>query len=270
VRIKEIFWTLGLKPKLRTYGTKVNSYQLRDEGDIEVAQWLHPKAGSYIPDQAEINELRKFLKPGDVCIDVGAYIGDTAIAMALALGKTGTVLALEPNQYVYKVLEENTKLNTGKTNIIPLNFAATPNDSEMEFEYSDPGFCNGGFHENISKWSHGHAFKLKVQGKNFHLFLQKNYPDLIGKIKYLKVDAEGFDLSVLESMTELIQLVKPILRVEVFKQSGIEYTQKLYLFLKNNRYKTFLFGGNAQYLGEEIGIDDMMKRKHFDIFAVPE
>lgn len=269
MRVKEIFWTLGLRPKTRIYGTKILSYELPVDGSLQIAQWLHPKAGSYIPNQDEINELRKFLQPGDVCIDIGAYTGDTAIPMAVAVGKEGVVLALDPNKYVYKVLYENSKLNSSKINIIPLNFAATPVDTEMEFEYSDPGFCNGGFHENISKWSHGHAFKLKVQGKKIHPYLTKNYPELISRIKYIKVDAEGYDFSVLESMTELIQLIKPYLRVEIFKQSIISYRQKLFNFLKNNDYKTYLFGGNAQYMGEEIDVDDMMKWKHFDIFAVP-
>lgn len=271
MRIKEIFWMLGLRPKIKTYGTKKTYTTLPVDGNIEVSQWLHPKAGVSIPDQREVEELRKFLKPGDVCLDIGAYIGDTAIPMALAVGVEGAVLAFEPNKYVYKVLEENTKLNVDKTRIIPLNFAATPDDAEMEFEYSDSGFCNGGFHENMSKWSHGHAFKLKVKGKNVYKFLQTEYPELISKIKFIKVDAEGFDLSVLRSIEDMIKLVRPHIRVEVFNGSKYSYRKEMYDFFKRHNYTPLFFEGSTHYSGKEISEStDLMAKKHFDIFALPE
>lgn len=269
MRVKEIFWMLGLKPKIKTYSTKKTSITLSTDGNIDVSQWLHPKAGICVPNQQEVDELRTFLKPGDVCLDIGAYIGDTAIPMALAVGVEGAVLAFEPNQYVYKVLEENTKLNTGKTNIIPLNFAATPEETEMEFEYSDPGFCNGGFHENISKWSHGHAFKLKVKGKNVYNFLQEEYPDLIKKIRFIKIDAEGFDLSVLRSIEELIVLVKPFIRVEVFNSSKYLYRKQMYEFFIDHNYTPLFFEGPANYQGKKVTESNLMEEKFFDIFAVP-
>ena len=270
MRIKEIFWMLGLRPKIKTYGTKKTTIDLPIDGHLEISQWLHPKAGIFIPDQQEVQELRKFLNPGDVCIDIGAYIGDTAITMALAVGTEGLVFAFEPNPYVYKVLEENTKLNTDKIRIIPKNFAATTDETEMEFEYSDAGFCNGGFHENMSKWSHGHAFKLKGKGKNIHKYFQNEYPQLIPKIKYIKVDAEGFDLTVLKSLSDLISLTKPFIRAEVFNNSKYLYRKEMVNFFEEHYYKIYLFNGNNHYQGEQLTEADLKTRKHFDIFAVPQ
>ena len=114
-----------------------------------------------------------FFSPGDVAIDIGAHSGDSTIPIALAVGKLGCVLALEPNRYVFAVLKKNSELNTAKTHIIPLMFAATPEDAEMEFQYSDSGFCNGGRFQGMSRWIHGHAFRLKVQGRNLHAFLRQ-------------------------------------------------------------------------------------------------
>jgi len=39
MRIKEIFWMLGFKPKLRTYGTKKVSYELPVDGHLQIVQW---------------------------------------------------------------------------------------------------------------------------------------------------------------------------------------------------------------------------------------
>ena len=71
--------------------------------------------------------------------------------MALAVGKSGCVFALEPNSYVYPVLAKNAALNPDKTHILPLPFAATPEDAELVFQYSDSGYCNGGRFAGISR-----------------------------------------------------------------------------------------------------------------------
>ena len=260
---------LGLKPKTKTYGTKKVVYDLPVDKRVEVSQWLHPKAGVFIPNQDEIQALRSFLKPGDVCLDIGAYIGDSSVTMALAVGKEGVVFAFEPNKYVFKVLEENAVLNTDKTNIIPLNFAAAPDETEMEFEYSDSGFCNGGFHENMSKWKHGHAFKLKVQGKNVYSFLQQNYPGCINRIRYIKIDAEGFDLTVLQSMDGLVKLVKPHIRIEVFNGTSFSYRKELFDYLAGLGYEMFYFNEGVHVRGQKLAEGDLMKWKHFDIHALP-
>ena len=270
MRLKDIPFFLGIKPKTREYGFEVVKIQLPVDGELSLAQWLHPKAGNIGIDQEEINELRTFLKPGDVTIDIGAYTGDTAVPMALAVGTTGKVLALEPNQYVFKVLEKNAGLIRSKGNIILLPFAATPADSEMEFEYSDPGFCNGGFHEGISQWKHGHLYKLKVQGKNLANYLKQHFSELIPSIRYIKVDAEGFDLAVLESITEIVGKQKPYIRVEVFKHTDIAYRKKLYGLLNRFDYDIHLFGGSKKYIGQPVAENDLMNWKHYDLFAIPK
>lgn len=116
-----------------------------------------------------------------MAIDIGAHTGDSTVPIALAVGKTGCILALEPNKYVFSILEKNSELNKDKTNIVPLMFAATEEDGEFEFNYSDAGFCNGGFHAGVRKMRHAHAFSLKVQAKNLLSFLQAEYSELIQK-----------------------------------------------------------------------------------------
>lgn len=204
MRLKELGYILGIKPKPRTYGFEVNSFHMANEGKVDYAQWLHPGESRKSLSQDAVDELRRFLSPGDVAIDIGAHSGDTTIPIALAVGPSGCVLALEPNAYVFPILEENAGLNPNKTHIIPLMIAATSDDGEVEFEYSDSGFCNGGLHEGISKWRHGHAFTLKVQGRNLVGLLKRDYARLIDRVRYIKIDTEGYDLSVIKSIRSLL------------------------------------------------------------------
>ena len=126
------------------YGYTVKSLSLPTDGTVEYAQWLHPKDTPHEVLQSEVDALRQFIREGDTVIDIGAYSGDTTVPMALAAGPSGCTFAVEPNPHVFPVLEKNAALNPEKTNIIPLCMAATAEDGEFVFHYSDGGYCNGG------------------------------------------------------------------------------------------------------------------------------
>lgn len=270
MRPKEILYLLGLQPKSRTYGYEIHTFDLPVDGRVQYAQWLHPAETRKYLSQESIGELRRFLAPGDVAIDIGAHTGDSTVPMALAVGKSGCVLALEPNRYVFPVLKKNSELNPDKTNIVPMMLAATPTDGEFEFEYSDAGFCNGGRHEGISRWRHGHAFKLRVQGRNLSALLQAEYPDLVPRIRYLKVDAEGYDYPILQSLDSLIAERRPYLMAEVFNRTDAEQRRRMYRFVAGHGYRVYRVEDHTNYRGALIQERDMTGWRQFDIFCVPD
>jgi len=269
MKAKEWLYLLGMRPKPRTYGFEVRSFHLPSDGEIEYAQWLHPSESPKTIRQDAVDELRKFLSPGDVAIDIGAHTGDSTLPMALAVGPSGTVLALEPNPYVFPILEKNSQLNTTKTHIVPLNFAATPEDAELDFEYSDAGFCNGGLHEGISRWKHGHAFKLRVQGRNLAAVLARDYADLLPRIRYIKVDAEGYDATVLSTLTDVIARTRPYLRAEVFKATTAPQRERMFRMISDLNYTIHRVEDDAHYVGPRLEARDVMTRPHYDIFCRP-
>ncbi|HYL83661.1 MAG TPA: FkbM family methyltransferase [Candidatus Angelobacter sp.] len=270
MKLKELPYILGLQPGPKTYGSKLKRFNLSRDGLVEYAQWLHPSETEKEILQQSVDALRKFLSPGDVAIDIGAHTGDSTIPIALAVGKQGCVLALEPNRYVFQVLQKNAELNPDKTCIIPLMFAATPEDAEMEFQYSDSGYCNGGRFEGMSKWVHGHAFKLRVQGRNLHSFLKAKHPDLIPRIRYIKMDTEGYESVVLESLAGLISNCRPYLRVEVYRKLDEGRRRALYCIIASHGYEVRKIANEGDYFGEILAERDMSKWKHFDVFCVPK
>ena len=219
--------------------------------------------------QAEVDELRRFIKPGDVVIDVGAHSGDTAIPMALAAGREGCVLALEPNPYVFPVLEKNAELNPDKTHIVALSFAATDRSDDFYFHYSDAGFCNGGLHAGVSRWRHGHAYRLKVRGENLQTYIAERFADLESRIRFVKVDAEGYDYEVLASLNDLIVRQRPFIKTEVFTFLSRERRERLYDFVVQLGYRVFLIHDEAHYLGGRFERADVMKHSRADLFCVP-
>jgi FkbM family methyltransferase len=212
VKLRELAGLAGWRARPKTYGFDVRRFDLPSDGPVEYAQWLHPGESAKTITQADVDHLRQFIRPGDVVIDIGAHSGDSTLPLALAAGPSGCVLALEPNPYVFPVLEKNASLNRDRTNIVALNFAATAEPGPVTFEYSDAGFCNGGRHEGISRWRHGHAFPLTVRGEHLPTWLAAHQPGLIDRIRFIKVDAEGYDLAVLRSMAGLIDRLRPFIR----------------------------------------------------------
>jgi FkbM family methyltransferase len=272
MKLRELIYLLGLRPKLRTYGCEVKMAGLPIDGDIEYAQWLHPRTrDNPCPFGQEIvTELRRFIRPGDFALDIGAHTGDSTVPIALAAGAGGCVLALEPNPYVFPVLSKTAALNRDKTNIVPLNFAATREDGDMVFEYSDPGFCNGGRHEGINRWRHSHAFPLTVHGRNLDGYLRANHGDLLPRLRYIKVDAEGYDLAILQTLEDLIAAHAPYIKAEVFKHTNQSRRVELLLFLQRHGYAVHHIESESRYQGEAVGMADVMRWSHFDIFCIPQ
>lgn len=269
MRVKDVLYMLGVRPRDRRYGYAVQRFDLPRDGAVEYAQWLHPKDKPKTIAQAEVDTLRGFLSPGDVAIDIGAHTGDSTLPIALAVGPKGAVFALEPNPYVYPVLEKNAGLNPGKTNIVPLNFAATSEEGNFVFEYSDAGYCNGGLHHEISKWKHGHAFKLDIEGRNLEDYMRREHPERLEALRFIKIDVEGYDLEVLKSIAGLIDARLPYLKIEVYKHSPGETRRELIRFLADRRYTVRRVESDAEYRGEIVTEDNVTAWQHYDIFAAP-
>ena len=269
VKLRDLAGALGVPSSPREYPYKVETFRLSFEGDISLARWLHPGETPKVVTQGSVDALRSFLHDGDAALDIGAHTGDSTLPIALAVGPRGRVFALEPNPYVYKVLAVNATLNPGKTSISPLMFAAMPADGQVEFEYSDSGYCNGGFHAGIGRWTHGHFHRLRVEGRNLTTYLRAHAPEALPRLRYVKVDTEGFDRSVVASIAELIAASRPYIKTEIYKHLSTEQRDQYEADLRRLGYRLFKCR-DVDYRGRELAPGDFRRWKHFDVFAVPQ
>lgn len=271
MKLKELFYLLGLRPRPVRHGFVVERHELSGDGSIDVARWLHPKAYPAVPVQHHVDQLRRFIRPGDVVLDIGAHTGDSTLPFALAAGPTGTVLAFEPNPYVYPVLEANAALNRDKTTIIPAPYAAMRVDGPVTFHYGERGHANGGYHEGASRWTHGSAYALEVEGRALLPYLEGQHPDLLDRLRYVKVDAEGFDLAVLETLEPLLRSRTPVVQAEVFtlRKSSLDYRRELLGFLERLGYRVHKYEAEGDLVGVPVTEENLAVWSSFDVLALP-
>jgi len=259
------------KRTFQEYGYEVKRFNIPTIGDVEYAQWQHPFEGEKVMDAESVNFYKLFLQEGDLAIDIGAHTGDTSVPMGLAVGKAGCVLAIEPNKYVYKILEKNASLNPTQTNIKPLNFAVTEQDGTFEFNYSDASFCNGGFLSEIENQNHKHAYTLQVTGRNLPDFLHANHEALLSKLALVKVDAEGYDKEIIKSIREILTRWQPFLITECYKRLNEAERFDLFDTVTDLGYSLHRIGDLQGH--DRIAItkrEDMLKWPHMDMIGVPQ
>lgn len=252
----------------RIYGTELQTFVLEGFGEIRYHQWLHPKETHKEITDADVKALRLWIRPGDLVVDVGAHTGDTTLPLALAAGPEGRVVALEPNPHVFEVLRRNAAANPELTRIDPLPVAATEDAGTFTFQYSDPGFCNGGFLESLQTSRHGHRWELEVEGVRLGRLLRRRYTGRLDRFSFLKVDAEGYDRAVLASMRELLDETRPVIVTEVYKRLVEEERTELLALLEGLGYRCRRATG-WQPVGPELRAGDLIAEDNFDLIAVP-
>src|ERR1017187_7645019 len=123
--VSRVLWRTGLCSLFKIYK---EGYRLG----------FHPTALSVIlwidPQNRRIDEvfLKRYLKEGDIVVDVGANIGDLTLTAALAIGPKGKVYSLEAHPRTYGFLRKNVSFNDC-SNIVLFNLALGDKESEIFF-----------------------------------------------------------------------------------------------------------------------------------------
>jgi FkbM family methyltransferase len=255
----------------KKYGYTVKEFDVAGFGKVKFAQWQNPLEQEKQVTASQVNFFRKFIQPGDFAIDIGAHTGDTTIPMGLAASGNGLVLALDPNPYIFEILTANIALNKELTNILALNAAATKEEGTFFYASSEASFNNGGIATD-EKNEHGKfVMQQKVRGINLLQYINQN-PELKDKkLSFVKIDTEGHDVVVIESIFNLLKSARPVLVFECFEKLSQQDRFEVFDNLTTIQYRLHYFSGfeeNANII-ELNTKEDMLKWKHFDVLAKP-
>ena len=194
----------------------------------------------------QYEKLKQIIPEGSICLDIGSHVGNFTLLFAACAGKTGKVLAFEPNIHCYEPLIQTVKDNPN-LNILPFNVGCTEETKKYIFNFANDqyGFNNGGYYKESKNETNKylaeniHNHEVEVDGINTLDFIQENHPDLIDKINFIKTDCEGWDHKILQTLTPLIKKNKPVLMVEAFKRFETEESIELFDTIDECGYKIY-------------------------------
>ena len=141
--------------------------------------------------------VKRVVKPGMTCLDVGANIGYYTMLMASLVGKEGAILAFEPTES-FDVLQEHIKLNPGLASIIPYRVAlgAGERTVNLSLNYS---------------WPPSAADPVKPTPTKMRSL--DDFP--IPKVDFIKVDTDGWELQFLHGAVETLRGFRPPMLIEI-------------------------------------------------------
>lgn len=179
-------------------------------------------------DAFEILLLKRFIRPGDVVLDIGANVGFYSETMAAIVGKNGEVHAFEPDPTNFRHLVSSTHRYK---NIISNNMAVSNQTGELKLFTSNLLNVD---HRSYPIDNFGTSFLVKADAIDNYLNGKK--------INFIKMDIQGAEFYALAGMNKTLDLNPEIKILTEFWPFGLKESgssvDKFQEFLKS---KGFLF-----------------------------
>jgi FkbM family methyltransferase len=165
-------------------------------------------SGSYDPN--EFMFLSSALRPGMVCIDIGANEGLYTLFASRRIGPTGLVLALEPSSREYERLIRNLSLNRA-SNVVAVQVAASDHCGSAELHIAETEHAG---HNTLGSF----AYQVRAVGTEKVELLSLDQLHVccsLPRVDFIKIDAEGSELSVIRGARDLLDRFHPLLQIEI-------------------------------------------------------
>lgn len=188
--------------------------------------------GSYESDQTQF--FQKLLHEGDTLLDIGANVGYYSLVSSKLVGKSGQVIAFEPEPTNFQFLEKHIRMNRCE-NIKAESVAISDKNGTAKFKYGS-GTGTGSLDD---------SGELEVKTVRLDDFCTENsiVPNAI------KIDVEGAEMSVLSGGQGTLESARPILFLSTH---GTEVHHACLDFLRNLNYKLQPINGGDLETCEEV------------------
>ncbi len=174
---------------------------------------FHTAAGDYLPNRVrmlfnryettECDLMRRFLRPGQVVVDVGANVGYLARFFASSVGPAGQVFAFEPNPLIFGLLQKNV---TKFTVVSPYDVALSSSAGESELFLAGSDFSVASLTRDYPATHVVYQDDGKLNSIKVKLVIGDEFLHDLGvaRLDVLKIDVEGWELNVLAGLEQTI------------------------------------------------------------------
>ncbi|MET9228060.1 FkbM family methyltransferase [Lentzea sp. NPDC003310] len=170
--------------------------------------------------EAELIGLRKVVRPGDVCVDVGAALGLYTVTLSRLVGPQGTVHSVEPLVFAHPALSYVLRPREGaniKRHSVALGAEKQGREvMSVPVRHGSPvtgrSFLTVGANGLGSNEEFEQHLDVLVKTDTLDHFVEEQG---ITKLDFVKADVEGAELKVLEGAEETIERLKPAFLLEI-------------------------------------------------------
>jgi FkbM family methyltransferase len=150
--------------------------------------------------ESENRLMMRYVKPGDILVDVGANLGTTVLPLAKAVGTSGHVLAFEPQPLMAQCLQTTLSMNEC-FNVQVISGALA--DQTGWARIMAAGIARGGNYGDIA---------LGTKGLRVPVWRLDEFE--LAACELVKIDVEGSEWLVIQGAREQLLRHRPVLYVE--------------------------------------------------------
>lgn len=210
--------------------------------------------------EAELIGLRKIVKPGDVCVDVGAALGLYTVTLSRLVGPQGTVHSVEPLVFAHPALSYVLRPREGrniKRHSVALGNVQGREVMSVPVRHGSPvtgrSFLTVGADGLGSNEEFDEHLDVVVRTDTLDHFVEEQK---ITRLDFVKADVEGAELRVLEGAAETIERFKPALLLEIEERHVERFgyrAQDVADFLTERGYRMSTWQNNQWVPERQIG-----------------
>lgn len=172
----------------------------------------------------ELFYLKQLVKPGFVCVDIGANVGYYSVFLSQYAGKSGHVHAVEPVDLFAGIFSKNIA-SFGLGNVT-LHHTALGGETKT-IQMGTP-VIDGVFRHGLTK-----VIEDKTDTGMQTYEVQMRVPDelfaTLERFDFLKCDVEGYEVFIMPHFMQTITKFKPLIQMEISSKENREQIFKLFV-----------------------------------------
>lgn len=156
--------------------------------------------------------IERRIKPGMVCMDIGANLGEVTLHMARKVGRNGTVYSFEPAPLAYKRLISHIQRNRADAVVKAFDVALSDANGLVTFAFADENADNQALGSIVNKSRDELTRQTVVEGCTLDSFVDKY---AINRIDFIKIDIQGGEWLLFEGGKRVFSELGPDLLIEI-------------------------------------------------------
>lgn len=228
---------------------------LESDFSVDNTGWILYSYGCL--DYYDEREIRKFLRSGDVCFDVGAHIGYYSLLFSRWVEPTGRVYSYEPVPFTHSFLRRNLQHNR-TSNVVVEQIAIGDASGFVRMSTVPDGRLGW---SNVNDSGELETWCTTIDAEVERLGLEH--------LDFIKMDVEGYEMRAWEGATRTIKQMRPKAMFEVNRRALEEHGSSpamLEEFFRSQNYGLFRAGPERLDSVTTLTAENL---SYFNVFAMP-